>query len=149
MVPALPARLTVAPDGTVALAHAIGMPAMAFTASSCARMARAFPMAGSVHAHAGRGIARPVGFPAGRMVPLDYVPVPGLLHLSAGIATLPAVPVRLWSAIVLNIAVNQPGIGMTDRINKFMLLAELVVLAVFLVFFPVVAAQIAARMWCC
>ena len=39
-----------ASGGTVALAYAIGMLAMAFTASSYAQMARAFPMAGSVYA---------------------------------------------------------------------------------------------------
>jgi len=139
-----------ASGGMVALAYAIGMVAMAFTASSYASMARAFPMAGSVYAYAGRGIAQPVGFLAGWMVLLDYVLVPGLLYLIASIAMnaiLPAVPVWLWIAIfvVLNTAVNYLGIEMTARINKIMLLAELVVLAIFLVIGVVALAQGAGR----
>ena len=63
--------------GMVALAYAIGMVAMMFTALSYAQMSRAFPMAGSVYTYAGRGIAPPVGFLAGWMILLDYVLVPG------------------------------------------------------------------------
>ncbi|MHA6621229.1 APC family permease [Pseudonocardia sp. DLS-67] len=127
-----------ASGGMVALAYAIGMLAMAFTAASYAQMARAFPMAGSVYAYAGRGIAQPVGFLAGWMVLLDYVLVPGLLYLIAGIAmnsTVPAIPVWLWivAFVVLNTAVNYLGIEMTARVNKIMLVAELVVLVIFLV----------------
>jgi amino acid transporter len=127
-----------ASGGMVALAYVIGMVAMAFTAGSYSQMSRAFPMAGSVYTYAGRGIARPVGFLAGWMVLLDYVLVPGLLYLIAGVAmnsTVPEVPVWAWIAIfvVLNTAVNYLGIEMTARINRWMLVAELVVLAIFLV----------------
>jgi amino acid transporter len=127
-----------ASGGMVALAYVIGMVAMAFTAGSYSQMSRAFPMAGSVYTYAGRGIARPVGFLAGWMVLLDYVLVPGLLYLIAGVAmnsTVPAVPVWAWIAIfvVLNTAVNYLGIEMTARINRIMLVAELIVLAIFLV----------------
>ena len=139
-----------ASGGMVALAYAIGMLAMAFTAASYSQMARAFPMAGSVYTYAGRGIAQPVGFLAGWMVLLDYVLVPGLLYLIAGIAmnaTLPGVPVWLWIAVfvVLNTAVNYLGIEMTARITKVMLVAELVVLAVFLVVGVVALANGAGR----
>ena len=73
-----------ASGGMVALAYAVGMVAMAFTARSYAQMARAFPMAGSVYTTRGAGIAAPVGFLAGWMILLDYVLVPGLLYLVAG-----------------------------------------------------------------
>jgi amino acid transporter len=124
--------------GMIALAYAIGMLAMAFTAASYSQMSRAFPMAGSVYTYAGRGIAQPVGFLAGWMILLDYVLVPGLLYLIAGVAMnsiLSGIPVWLWVAafVVLNTVVNYLGIEFTARINKIMLLAELVVLAIFLV----------------
>src|SRR5689334_17093117 len=127
-----------ASGGMVALAYVIGMVAMAFTAGSYAQMSQAFPMAGSVYTYAGRGIAQPVGFLAGWMVLLDYVLVPGLLYLIAGVAMnsiVSAVPVWAWIAIfvVLNTVVNYLGIEMTARINRIMLAAELVVLAIFLV----------------
>jgi amino acid transporter len=139
-----------ASGGMVALAYAIGMLAMAFTAASYSQMARAFPMAGSVYTYAGRGIAQPVGFLAGWMILLDYVLVPGLLYLIAGIAMnsiLTAIPVWLWVAafVVLNTAVNYLGIEMTARINKIMLVAELVVLAIFIVIGVVALAGGAGR----
>ena len=124
--------------GMIALAYAIGMAAMAFTASSYASMSRAFPMAGSVYTYAGRGIAQPVGFIAGWMILLDYVLVPGLLYLIAGVAMhsiVSSIPVWVWlvAFVVLNTTVNWFGIEFTAKINKLMLVAELVVLVIFLV----------------
>ena len=111
-----------ASGGMVVLAYLVGALGMAFTAASYAQMSRAFPVAGSVYAYAGRGIARPVGFLAGWMVLLDYVLVPGLLYLISGVAMnsiLPAVPVWAWVAafVVLNRVVNYLGIETTARIN--------------------------------
>lgn len=124
--------------GMVALAYAIGMVAMMFTALSYSQMSRAFPMAGSVYTYAGRGISPPVGFLAGWMILLDYVLVPALLYLIAAIAMnslVSGIPVWLWLVgfVVLNTVVNYMGIEMTARVNKVMLAAELVVLAIFLV----------------
>ncbi|WP_067178242.1 APC family permease [Microtetraspora niveoalba] len=132
--------------GMVALAYVIGMVAMAFTALSYAQMSKAFPMAGSVYTYAGRGIGAPVGFLAGWVILLDYVLVPALLYLVAGAAMtsfVPAVPVWAWMImfIVLNTAVNYFGIQMTARMNKIMLVAELIVLAIFLVIGVVALAQ--------
>ncbi|WP_245687081.1 APC family permease [Streptacidiphilus griseoplanus] len=132
--------------GMVALAYAVGMLAMMFTAASYAQMSRAFPMAGSVYSYAGRGIAAPVGFLAGWMILLDYVLVPALLYLIAAVAMhslVGSVPVWLWllGFVLLNTAVNYLGITMTARINKVMLAAELAVLAVFLTVGVIALAQ--------
>ncbi|SFO25229.1 amino acid/polyamine/organocation transporter, APC superfamily [Geodermatophilus obscurus] len=127
-----------ASGGMVALAYAIGGLAMAFTAASYSQMSRAFPMAGSVYTYAGRGIAQPVGFIAGWMILLDYVLVPALLYLIAAIAMnsiVTSVPVLVWliGFVVLNTVVNYFGIEFTARVNKIMLVGELIVLAIFLV----------------
>ncbi|MDK3255785.1 APC family permease [Blastococcus capsensis] len=127
-----------ASGGMVALAYAIGMLAMAFTAASYSQMSRAFPMAGSVYTYAGRGIARPVGFLAGWMVLLDYLLIPGLLYLISGFAMtsiLPGIPVWAWIVgfVLLNTVVNYFGIEFTARVTKVVLVAELIVLAIFLV----------------
>src|SRR5215213_9423439 len=100
--------------GMVALAYVIGMVAMMFTALSYAQMSRAFPMAGSVYTYAGRGIAPPVGFLAGWVILLDYVLVPGLLYLVAGVvmnSLVPAIPVWIWLVVfvVVNTVVNYLG----------------------------------------
>ncbi|GAA1821676.1 APC family permease [Planosporangium flavigriseum] len=124
--------------GMVALTYIIGMVAMMFSALSYSQMVRAFPMAGSVYSYAGRGIAPPVGFLAGWVILLDYVLVPGLLYLVASVAMhslVSAIPVWLWlvAFVVLNTVVNYLGIEMTARITRIMIVAELAVLAVFLV----------------
>ena len=124
--------------GMVALAYAVGMVAMMLTANSYAQMSRAFPMAGSVYTYAGRGINPPIGFLAGWVIILDYVLIPGLLYLISGLAMnslVPSVPVWVWLAgfVVLNTVVNYLGIEFTARVNKIMLIAELIVLAIFLV----------------
>ncbi|MFI6600377.1 APC family permease [Nonomuraea sp. NPDC050536] len=132
--------------GMVALAYIIGLVAMAFSGLSYAQMARAFPMAGSVYTYAGRGIGAPVGFLAGWMILLDYVLVPSLLYLVAGTAMhsfIGVVPIWAWIAIfvLLNTVVNYLGIEMTAKVNRVMLVAELVVLAIFLVVGAVALAQ--------
>ncbi len=132
--------------GMVALAYAIGMVAMMFTALSYAQMSQAFPMAGSVYTYAGRGIAAPVGFLSGWMILLDYVLVPGLLYLIAAIAMnslVPSIPVWIWliGFVLLNTVVNYMGIEMTARVNKIMLVGELIVLAIFIVIGIVALAQ--------
>jgi len=132
--------------GMVALAYAIGMVAMMFTALSYSQMSQAFPMAGSVYTYAGRGIVPPVGFMAGWMILLDYVLVPSLLYLIAAIAMnslVSSVPVWIWliGFVVLNTVVNYMGIEMTAKVNKVMLVAELIVLAIFIVIGIVAIAQ--------
>jgi amino acid transporter len=124
--------------GMVALAYAIGMVAMMLTANSYAQMSRAFPMAGSVYTYAGRGINAPVGFLAGWVIILDYVLIPGLLYLISGVAMnalVPSVPVWVWliAFVVLNTAVNYLGIELTAKVTRWMLVGELIVLAIFLV----------------
>ncbi|MEV4082883.1 APC family permease [Nonomuraea fuscirosea] len=115
-------------------------------ALSYAQMARAFPMAGSVYTYAGRGIAAPVGFMAGWAILLDYVLVPSLLYLIASGAMhsfVPAIPVWAWLVmfVLLNTGINYLGIQMTARITRVMLVAELAVLAIFLVAGVVALAQ--------
>jgi amino acid transporter len=124
--------------GMIALAYGVGMLAMMFTANSYAQMSRAFPMAGSVYTYAGRGIAAPVGFLSGWMILLDY-----LIASVAMNSLVPGIPVWLWliAFVLLNTLVNFFGIEMTARVNRIMLLAELVVLGIFLVVGIVALAQ--------
>lgn len=124
--------------GMVALAYGIGMLAMMFTAASYSQMSRAFPMAGSVYTYAGRGIHQSVGFLAGWLILLDYILVPGLLYLIASIAMntlVSGIPVWIWLVgfVILNTVVNYLGIETTAKVNRYMLVAELIVLVIFIV----------------
>jgi amino acid transporter len=127
-----------ASGGMVALAYATGAVGMVFTALSYAQMSKAFPLAGSVYAYAGRGIAPPFGFIAGWQILLDYILIPALLYIISGIAMnafVPGIPVVVWviGFIVLNTVINYFGIELTARTNRVMLVVELAVLAIFLV----------------
>ena len=127
-----------ASGGMVALAYAIGMVGMMLTASSYAQMSKAFPMAGSVYTYAGRGINPSVGFLAGWVIFLDYVLVPTLLYIVAAIAMnsfVSGIPVWAWLLffIITNTIVNLRGIELTAKFNKIFLIAELIVLALFIV----------------
>jgi amino acid transporter len=126
-----------ASGGMPALAYAVGMVALLFTASSYAQMVKAFPLSGSVYNYAGRAIGAPVGFLTGWAILLDYILVPSLLYLVAGVAmnaTLPRVPVWAWLVgfVVINTVINIRGIRLTATVTKVMIIVELAILALFL-----------------
>lgn len=128
-----------AAHGMVPLTYVIGLVAMLFTALSYRAMSRAFPVAGSVYAYAGRGIGGWVGFLAGWGILLDYLLVPTLLYVTgaaAMAAAVPGVPQWLWVLVfvAVNTATNLTGIQMTALVNKLFLIGELVILALFVVF---------------
>lgn len=123
--------------GMIALAYAIGLGALIFTATSYTQMVRAFPLSGSVYNYTGRGIGAPVGFLSGWAIQLDYMLVPTLLYVVASVtmnAVLPAVPVWAWllGFVAVNTAVNLRGIKMSMTFTKVMIICELIVLALFL-----------------
>jgi amino acid transporter len=124
--------------GMVPLAYLIGLVGMLFTAMSYAEMSRAFPLAGSVYTYAHRGLHEVAGFFSGWLILLDYILVPALLYLFSAVALrplVPEIPVWIWLVgfIGFNAFVNLLGIEFTARVNRYMLLMELVVLALFIV----------------
>jgi amino acid transporter len=111
---------------------------MFFTALSYAAMSRAFPLAGSVYTYAQRGLHEIAGFFSGWLILLDYILVPSLLYLFSAVALrpiFPAVPAWVWLGgfIAVNATVNLVGIELTARVNRYMLVMELVTLALFVV----------------
>ena len=124
--------------GMVPLAYLVGLVGMFFTALSYAAMSRAFPLAGSVYTYAQRGLHEIAGFFSGWLILLDYILVPSLLYLFSAVALrpiLPNVPAWVWLAafVSFNAAVNFVGIQFTARVNRYMLIMELAVLALFVV----------------
>jgi amino acid transporter len=124
--------------GMVPLAYLVGLAGMFFTALSYAAMSRAFPLAGSVYTYAQRGLHEIAGFFSGWLILLDYILVPSLLYLFSAVALrpmLPIVPAWIWlvAFISFNAAVNYVGIQFTARVNRYMLIMELAVLALFVV----------------
>jgi amino acid transporter len=124
--------------GMVPLAYLVGLIGMFFTALSYAAMSRAFPLAGSVYTYAHRGLHEIAGFFSGWLILLDYILVPSLLYLFSAVALrpiFPGVPAWGWLAgfISFNAVVNLLGIEFTARVNRYMLVMELVTLALFVV----------------
>ena len=124
--------------GMVPLAYLVGLIGMFFTALSYAAMSRAFPLAGSVYTYAHRGLHEIAGFFSGWLILLDYILVPSLLYLFSAVALRPiftAVPAWMWLVgfISFNALVNLLGIQFSARVNRYMLVMELVTLALFVV----------------
>ena len=125
-------------NGAVALVYVVATIAMAFTAWSYAEMSRVVPHAGSVFAYASRGIAPVAGFFAGWLALLDYALIPSVAYLFSGLALhvlVPAVPAWVFPvvALVATTALNLAGVRVAARAGFVVLVAELVVLVVFLV----------------
>ena len=125
-----------ASKGMVPLAYLIGLVGMLFTALSYAAMSRAFPVAGSVYSYAQRGLHEIAGFMAGWLILLDYILIPALLYLVSAVALqplFPRVPLVVWVVgfILFNAWVNLIGIQFTNRVNWYMLIMELLTLALF------------------
>src|ERR1700723_1324099 len=124
--------------GMVPLAYLVGLVGMFFTALSYASMSRAFPLAGSVYTYAQRGLHEVAGFFSGWLILLDYILIPSLLYLLSAVALrpiLPTVPDWVWLVVFIsfNAAANLIGIQFTARVNRYLLVMELLVLALFVV----------------
>jgi amino acid transporter len=122
--------------GMVPLAYLVGLVGMFFTALSYASMSASFPLAGSVYTYAQRGLHEIAGFFSGWLILMDYLLVPALLYLLSAVALrpiFPMVPDWLWLSgfVGCNAIVNLVGIQFTARLNWWMLLLELVTLALF------------------
>lgn len=128
-----------ATSGHVPLAYLAILIAVGITGLSYARMSRRITSAGSVYTYAGRSLGAPVGFLVGWSATLDYVLLPMLNALLAGIymgAVLPAVPTWIWvaSTVVICTVLNLVGVQLAAKVNVALVLIQAVVALAFLVF---------------
>lgn len=112
--------------GAAPTAYLVATVAMALTALSYGKMARAFPASGSVYTYARKLLDARVGFLAGWAILLDYFFLPMVAWLIQALymnVQFPVLPV--WGWLVVNIAattvVNILGIVIADRVNKVLL----------------------------
>ncbi|HUU34616.1 MAG TPA: APC family permease [Vicinamibacterales bacterium] len=122
--------------GAVALVYVVATMAMGFTAWSYAVMSREVPHAGSVFAYASRGLGPAAGFFAGWLAMLDYLLIPSVAYLFSGIALhalVPAVPAWVFTvaAFTGTTLLNLAGVRVAARAGFVVLVAELVVLVLF------------------
>ena len=140
-------------NGAVALVYLAATIAMAFTAWSYAQMSTVVPHAGSVFAYVTEGVGRRAGFLAGWLAMLDYLLIPSVAYLFSGIALhalMPAIPAWAFTVVAFAITtmLNLAGVGVAARAGTVVVVAELVVLAMFVACALVMlAAHGPARPW--
>jgi len=127
-----------ASGGMIVTAYVIGLVGMLFTAICYSEMAKEFPVAGSVYSYVSRGTNSFVGFVAGWIMLLDYILIPALLYVVGALAIHDIFPslsplVLIVAFVLFNTYINIRGISFTAAFNRWMLIAELLVLAAFLI----------------
>jgi putrescine importer len=124
--------------GRLPVAYVVTLATMVFTARSYARMAAAYPVAGSAYTYTQRTFGAPIGFLAGWSLLLDYLFLPMLNYLVIGIylnAAIPALP--QWVIVVVTIMIvtvlNIVGIVSVARANFVIIVVQAIFIVVFVI----------------
>jgi len=124
--------------GHVPMSYIIITIAVLFTAFSYAKMVRVYPSAGSAYTYTRRTMGAPIGFLVGWVALLDYLFLPMINALLAGIylsASFPDVPQWIWivGLIVIITTLNIIGVRISAVANMIMVIFQAVLALVFLV----------------
>ncbi|AIR91035.1 APC family permease [Pseudomonas cremoricolorata] len=125
-----------ATGGAVPSAYVAASIAMLFTALSYAKMAKAFPVAGSAYTYVRKSISPKLGFLAGWGVLLDYLFLPMAIWLIGAAylhSAFPNVPQPVWvlTFIVITTLINIIGLQVAKTVNGLLMLLQFLVLAAF------------------
>lgn len=123
-------------QGLVPAAYVAASLAMLFTALSYARMAAAFPVAGSAYTYVRKSISPKLGFLAGWAVLLDYLFLPMAIWLIGAAylhSAFPAVPQAVWVLAFIGVTttINVVGLKLAKNINGALMLVQFLVLLAF------------------
>lgn len=124
--------------GLVPAAYVAASVAMLFTAFSYARMAAAFPVAGSAYSYVRKAINPELGFLAGWAVLLDYLFLPMAIWLIGAAylhSAFPAVPQAVWVLAFIGVTtvINVVGLRLAKNVNGVLMLVQFLVLLAFVV----------------
>ncbi|AYF87844.1 APC family permease [Pseudomonas sp. JS3066] len=122
--------------GVVPAAYVAASVAMLFTAFSYARMAAAFPVAGSAYSYVRKAINPKLGFLAGWAVLLDYLFLPMAIWLIGAAylhSAFPNVPQPVWVLAFIGVttAINVVGLRLAKNVNGALMLVQFLVLVAF------------------
>ncbi|MCI8366119.1 MAG: APC family permease [Eggerthellaceae bacterium] len=125
--------------GMACLAFIIGFVAVLFSVFSFTIMIQRFPSSGSIFTYVSNVMGKGMGFIAGWLMLLQYLVAPTLVYLIAAIAIhsmVPQIPVLVWcfAFLVVVSAVSLIGMKTAVMVNRIALLAQLVILALFVGF---------------
>ena len=124
--------------GMPTLAFLIGFVAVLFSVFSFGIMIQHFPSSGSIFTYVSHIMGKPMGFIAGWLMLLQYLVSPTLVYLIAAIAIhsmVPEIPILVLCFAFLIVVAIVSLIGMKTAmvVNKIALIAQLVILAIFVV----------------
>lgn len=130
--------VTESTGGFVPSAYVIVAIAILFTALSYGKMVKIYPVAGSAYAYTRHTMGSGTGFFVGWAVLLDYMFLPMINALLAGIylsASFPDVPRWVWivGLLVLISAMNIAGIKIAATANIIMVLFQFLIAVIFVV----------------
>lgn len=125
--------------GMPALAFLVGFVAVLFSVLSFDIMIRRFPSSGSIFTYVSHVMGKFMGFIAGWLMLLQYLVAPALVYFIAAIAIhsiVPELPVLglCFAFLVVVSAVSLVGMKTAVVVNRFALIAQLVILALFVGF---------------
>lgn len=122
--------IAVISSGASAMAYLFATLAMILTAISYGKLARTYPVSGSVYTYARKTIGSHLGFMAGWVILLDYLFLPMVAWLITGLyfsAQFPFLPAWAWGLIVIAFCTitNIVGLKLADRFNRVLLFLTL------------------------
>ena len=125
--------------GMPTLAFLIGFVAVLFSVFSFGIMIRHFPSSGSIFTYVSHVFGKAMGFIAGWLMLLQYLVSPALVYLIAAIAIhsmVPSIPILAlcFAFLVIVGVVSVIGMKTAMVVNKVALVAQLVILALFVGF---------------
>lgn len=120
---------TVDTQGMYTLAIFITTIIMLFTASSYAKMVKAFPIAGSAYTYVNKSVNPHLGFMTGWVMLLDYMLIPMICYLLLGIYIneyLPMIPIWVIVVVVgaIGAFINIIGMRMASIIDSIIIAAQ-------------------------
>lgn len=123
-------------NGHVPTSYVLALIAMLFTAASYGKMVKAFPLAGSAYTYTQKTISKHLGFLVGWSVLLDYLFLPMVNSLLAGIylnALFPGVPHWAWvlAFTLLMTLINLFTVNIIANFSSILVAFQLVVMAIF------------------
>ncbi len=125
-------------NGMIPAAYLAALITMLFTAYSYGLMVKAYPVAGSAYTYAQKTINPHVGFLVGWAILMDYLFLPMINVLVAGIyfqAAIPEVPLWIWMVLFIGAItiINILGIKVTTRVNSILITYQFLVIAIFII----------------
>lgn len=124
-------------QGMLPAAYMLALAAMIFTAYSYGQMVKAYPVAGSAYTYTQKSMNPHLGFLVGWSVLMDYLFLPMINFLVAGIylsAAFPSVPQGVWVILFILVMtlINILGIKLTTNINSLLILFQALVIIIFM-----------------